>query len=76
MKILLLIVLAIVALLVWRRMQGLPRRVRPQPAARAAERIVICVHCGVNQPISEGVLTQGRYYCCDAHWHEAELRDG
>jgi uncharacterized protein len=76
MKILLLIVLAIAALLVWRLMQGSPRRVRPQPAERAAERMVKCAHCGVNQPLSESVLTQGRYYCCDAHWHEAESRDG
>ena len=76
MKILLLIVLAIAALLVWRRMQGSPRRIRPHPAARAAERMVKCAHCGVNQPISESVLVQGRYYCCDAHWHAAESRDG
>lgn len=75
MKILLLIVLAIAAVLVWRLMQASSRRVRPQAATRAAERMVACAHCGVNQPLSESVLARGRYYCCDAHWHEAESRD-
>jgi uncharacterized protein len=75
MKFLLLIVLAVAAVLVWRRLHGSPRPVRQQPAARPAERMVKCAHCGVNQPLSESVLTQGRYYCCDAHRHEAESRD-
>ena len=47
-----------------------------QPAPRAPERMVKCAHCGVNQPVSESILTHGRYYCCNAHRQEAESRDG
>jgi uncharacterized protein len=72
MKILFLIVLAIVALLLLRKVQAFRKRVQPPPASSASERMVKCAHCGVNQPISESVLTHGRYYCCSAHWHEAE----
>ncbi|EXI87995.1 MAG: hypothetical protein AW11_02288 [Candidatus Accumulibacter regalis] len=34
---------------------------------REAERMVQCTRCGVNQPVSESVLADGRYYCCAAH---------
>ena len=46
-----------------------------QPPARAPERMVKCAHCGVNQPVSESILTHGHYYCCNAHRLEAESRD-
>ncbi|MBK7354602.1 PP0621 family protein [Propionivibrio sp.] len=39
------------------------------------EMMVKCAYCGVNQPISESILTQGRYYCCNAHRLEADSRD-
>ncbi len=26
-----------------------------------------CHHCGVNFPENDGVILQGRAYCCDAH---------
>ena len=41
---------------------------RPAPAA---ERMVSCAYCGLNQPVSESLLAQGRYYCCPAHREEA-----
>ena len=47
----------------------------PGPAERASERMVKCAYCGVNQPISESILTHGRYYCCDAHRRQAAVRD-
>ncbi|WP_374683204.1 PP0621 family protein [Accumulibacter sp.] len=34
---------------------------------REAERMVQCTRCGVNQPVSESILADGRYYCCAAH---------
>ncbi|TMQ77975.1 hypothetical protein ACCUM_2426 [Candidatus Accumulibacter phosphatis] len=34
--------------------------------------MVQCAHCGVNQPVSESVLANGRYYCCAAHLREAQ----
>lgn len=39
------------------------------------EQMVKCAHCGVNQPISESILTHGRYYCCNAHRLESEAMD-
>jgi uncharacterized protein len=41
------------------------------PRDRAAERMVQCAHCGVNQPVSESLLADGRYYCCAAHLRES-----
>ncbi len=38
---------------------------------REVERMVQCAHCGVNQPISESLLANGRYYCCAAHLRES-----
>jgi uncharacterized protein len=35
------------------------------------ERMVQCAHCGVNQPVSESLLANGRYYCCTAHLRES-----
>jgi uncharacterized protein len=71
-KILLLIALAVVVWWLWRKSQmpgaGAPR----PPAARAAERMVKCAYCGVNQPVSESILAAGRYYCCAAHRRAAE----
>ena len=46
------------------------------PAFRAPEKMVKCVRCGVNQPISESVVVDGRYYCCLDHAHDAEERGG
>ena len=47
----------------------------PAPAERAPERMVKCAYCGVNQPISESILTHGKYYCCDAHRQQAGAHD-
>ena len=38
---------------------------------RQAERMVQCAHCGVNQPVSESILADDRYYCCPAHLRDA-----
>ena len=44
----------------------------PPPAGRRdAERMVQCSYCGVNQPVSESILVDGRYYCCAAHLHDS-----
>lgn len=47
----------------------------PTPAERAPERMVKCALCGVNQPVSESILTHGKYYCCEAHRQQAGARD-
>ncbi len=75
MKYLLLIILFFVVLWFLRR----PRNGASSagsPAFRAPEIMVKCVRCGVNQPISESVVVDGRYYCCLDHAHDAEERGG
>jgi uncharacterized protein len=37
------------------------------PAPRGAEDMVKCVHCGVNLPRGEAVLSQGKFFCGDEH---------
>lgn len=71
MKFLLLIALFFAVLWILRKAQSARSAGRPPPA-RAPERMVKCAHCGVNQPVSESILTHGRYYCCAAHQHEGE----
>ncbi len=72
MKYLILIALFFVVLWVLRKVQ-MPRSGRGQsPVSREPERMVKCVYCGVNQPVSESILTQGRYFCCVEHRREAE----
>jgi len=72
MKYLFLIALLFVVLWALRRVQATRTKNQAPPASRASERMVKCAHCGVNQPVSESVLTNGRYYCSIAHRHEAE----
>lgn len=72
MKYLLLIALFFVVLWALRKAQASRAKDQVPPASRASERMVKCAHCGVNQPVSESILTNGRFYCCIAHRHEAE----
>jgi uncharacterized protein len=75
MRFLLLIVLVIAVLLVLRKIQGSRKESPPRSSPAASERMVVCARCGVNQPVSESILSAGRYYCCNAHRQEAESRD-
>ena len=76
MKFLLLVALFLAVFWLLRKASAARSAGRQPPSARASERMVKCAHCGVNQPVSESILTHGRYYCCDAHRLEAESRDG
>lgn len=71
MKYLILIVLFLAVLWALRKSQA-PRPDAKQPAARAPENMVACAFCGVNQAISESVLSHGHYFCCIAHQQEGE----
>ncbi|MQM32749.1 MAG: hypothetical protein CRU78_20575 [Candidatus Accumulibacter phosphatis] len=42
---------------------------------RDAERMVQCARCGVNQPVSESILVEGRYYCSAAHLDDSASDD-
>ena len=75
MKYLLLIALFFLILSLWRKAISSRSGSAAPPSSRAVERMVKCAHCGVNQPVSESILTHGRYYCCTAHQHEAETPD-
>jgi hypothetical protein len=48
---------------------------RSRTVQREEERMVACAHCGVNQPVSESILANDRYYCCAAHLREAQSGD-
>ena len=74
MKYLLLIALFFIVLWLLRKAQAVRRAQTQSPTARAAESMVECALCGVNQPASESVLSKGRYYCCVAHQVDAEAR--
>jgi uncharacterized protein len=71
-KVLLLLGLALVIWWMWRKMS---RPAAPGSAKRPlppVESMVACAHCGVNQPASECIESDGRYYCSDAHRRLAE----
>ncbi|EXI93173.1 MAG: hypothetical protein AW12_00029 [Candidatus Accumulibacter sp. BA-94] len=68
-KYFLLLALALFAWWLWRRVRKPDRT--DTPRGREVERMVQCAHCGVNQPVSESLLADGRYYCCAAHLRES-----
>ncbi|MEF8700115.1 MAG: PP0621 family protein [Candidatus Accumulibacter sp. UW26] len=72
-KYLLLIGLALFAWWVWRKARAPRRPAAPPP--KEVERMVQCAHCGVNQPVSESILADDRYYCCAAHLRQARSDD-
>ena len=64
-KLLILVLVALVAYLLWR---GLRRPERPARGAHGdGERMVDCSQCGVHLPVSEAVEAKGRYFCSDEH---------
>ncbi|MCZ7565156.1 MAG: PP0621 family protein [Burkholderiales bacterium] len=69
-KLLVLIIVVLAAYVVLKALAA-PRRgsgdVRPGAGARGGERMVPCSRCGVNVPESEAIMSDGRYYCSDAH---------
>ena len=73
----LLLLLVFVLLVVWllKRSQQRASAAPPPSAERAPEQMVKCAHCGVNQPLSESILTHGRFYCSQAHRLESEARE-
>jgi uncharacterized protein len=70
MRYLLLIALFFLVLWLLRKLPISRPGAPPSPASKPSERMVKCAYCGVNQPVSESILTNGRYYCCVAHQHE------
>lgn len=73
-KFLLLIALAMVIVWLWRKARTARSDEQRNPPPRAAERMVKCSYCGVNQPVSESIVAAGRYYCCAAHRRDGEAK--
>jgi uncharacterized protein len=64
-KLLIVVAAALVLYFLWR---GLRRDAgaRKDPGAEG-ERMVDCGQCGVHLPLSEAILSQGRYFCSEEH---------
>jgi uncharacterized protein len=56
---------------VWRKSASTRSTIGRPADKREPERMVECARCGVNQPVSESILADDRYYCCPAHLREA-----
>ncbi|WP_420851596.1 PP0621 family protein [Propionivibrio soli] len=74
MKYLILLILVYVAVSFVRRAVRGGHKQEQEKGARPPESMVKCSYCGVNQPISESLLVDGRYYCCENHQREAGVR--
>jgi uncharacterized protein len=66
MKYLLIIAIALVVWLTWKK-RSLPSGKASTPASREPEQMVVCAHCGVHLPVSDSVSEQGRHFCSEAH---------
>jgi uncharacterized protein len=62
-----LIFLLIAAAVVYVVIRGMIRKNAARRAPPPAERMVACVHCGINLPQSEAVENGGRFYCSEEH---------
>lgn len=71
-KLILLLILVAIVWWMWRKLQSPARDTSSPPAARPAESMVACAHCGINQPRSECIESDGRLFCCEAHRRAAE----
>ncbi|HEX5803531.1 MAG TPA: PP0621 family protein [Azospira sp.] len=71
-KLILLGILGFVVWWMWRKLRSPAADRQQAPAPRPAEAMVSCAHCGLNQPRSECIESDGACYCCDAHRREAE----
>ena len=73
MRLLFLLAVFFIAFLVVRKLMSFKRSDQNKVLdddTNAPETMVKCHVCGVNQPISESIVSQGNYYCSDAHWEQ------
>jgi uncharacterized protein len=67
-KLLIFILAAFAAYLLWKGFRRAPDRGRAAAGASPeGERMVDCSECGVHLPVSEAIQAQGRYFCCEEH---------
>lgn len=65
MKYLLLVAVLYVLWRVWKKRQD--GSLRPPPASRPVERMVLCAHCAIHLPESDALKESSHFYCCEAH---------
>ena len=75
MRILIVFVLFGVFWWLLRRMAAARSLQRERRAVREPETMVTCAYCGVNQPVSESLQVDGRYYCSQEHRRAAAPTD-
>jgi uncharacterized protein len=66
-KLILIIVVAVVVYSVVRSYMRKREREDQTPTPRVSEDMVRCAHCGVNLPVSESLLSKGKYFCSNEH---------
>lgn len=66
-KLLLFGLLGLVIYLIFRGMGLTKGQGRSPQGRRAAEKMVLCAHCGVHLPESECLRSGEHCYCCEAH---------
>ncbi|MFA5081187.1 MAG: PP0621 family protein [Hydrogenophilaceae bacterium] len=64
---LLFIIAVTIALVLWFKHMGRPKRDLDAKKQHDVEDMVRCKVCGVNMPRSEALLAQGSFYCCEEH---------
>jgi uncharacterized protein len=62
-----LLVLLVAAAVVYYLIRGMIRKGGSRQAPPPAERMVACVHCGLNLPQSEALESGGGFYCSEEH---------
>ena len=67
MKYLLLFVVLAVIWSIWKKRNQSADPAESKQPDPAPEKMLLCAHCGVHLPESEGVLDGERVYCCAAH---------
>ena len=71
-KLLFLLLLAALAVVVWKLMVASgQRRTAAKPASRELETIVRCSRCDVHLPRSEAIVVDGRFFCSAEHERES-----
>jgi uncharacterized protein len=62
-----LILIIIVIALVYLLLKSYRKKQSSQDEPAEMQSMVACAYCGVNLPKNEGLLVEGKYYCCAAH---------
>ena len=62
-----LLLIGLVVFVLWLLRRSSARRPGRAPGERPPEKMVVCAWCGVNHPLGESLIVDGRHYCCAEH---------